>query len=230
MPSPPRDGQAGAALDWLADIGLPRQLQHAQAAWRERGAAVGGQAWLRLLPHVAWPVPEPEASFAARWTLAPDAGGWCGAWRCDGAAMPLASSTLSRVDLRFVLEAASAPERLLEEAARLLRPEGRLLVMGLNPFSPARLRWRGRGLVPWSRRRLVEVLEGLGLEVLQQAALGSRWRADAAVAGEGGARGPGRVAWAVLAVKRAPGMMPLRAGEARWRARSGVPAASGPPA
>jgi hypothetical protein len=66
--------------------------------------------------------------------------------------------------------------------------------------------------------------------VLQQAPLGSRWRADAVAAGGGGGRGPGRVAWAVLAVKRAPGTTPLRAGEARWRARGGVPAASGPPA
>ncbi|WP_051282938.1 methyltransferase domain-containing protein [Silanimonas lenta] len=223
MPGLRFQGQAAGRerAAWLARPGLEALLLEAQGAWHEPVPAIGGQAWLRLLPRPGWPLAEPEARFARRFTLVPEAGGWAGDWRCATAALPLASGTVSRIDLRFVLETCAAPAALLAECARLLRPEGRLLLMGLNPASPARLRWRGQGLCPLSRRQVLALLATAGLVPLRQACLGPRWRpsgglaAESLPAEEGGA---GRVAWAVLALRREAAGTPLRLARAGWRA------------
>lgn len=145
--------------------------------------------------------------------------------------MPLPNAALSRIDVRFALEALPDPSALLSECARALCDEGRLVVFGLNPFGLARLRWAGQGLRVLSRGQVVGLLRDAGLDVLDHRGLGPLWRRStmdptAAAAASGAPRFvPGRVAWAVLATRRHAPMTPLRRAAPAWRGTPGVPAA-----
>ena len=226
MPTLQAPRQAEALKRWLVDPMARRLLLQAQSAWVERGADGGGQVWLRLLPERDWPVPEPTACFADSWTLALESGRWGGAWRSDLHALPVASAAVSRIDLRFVLETIPSPERLLSECARALRPDGRLLVFGLNPWGVARLRWARHGIRAWPHSAVLRLLRAEGLDVVGQRTLGPRWRSTALDVAPVTSRVDwGRVAWAVLAVRRDAGLTPLRRPAARWSASPGVPAA-----
>ena len=133
---------------------------------------------------------------------------------------------MRRSDRRFVLETVPTPERLVSECARVLRPDGRLLVFGLNPWGVARLRWGRHGVRALPCSRVVDLLRGEGLDVVAQRTLGPRWRPAALDVAPGPARMDwGRVAWALLAVRRDIGLTPLRRPAAAWRASPGVPAA-----
>lgn len=57
------------------------------------------------------------------------------ALRCDSQAWPIATETVDLVVLVHALEAVVDPHGLLREAARVLIPEGRLVVVGFNPLS-----------------------------------------------------------------------------------------------
>ena len=228
MPALPNSRQAAPLNDWLADPTGRRLLLSAQAAWPEASSeAAGGLAWLRLLPELDWAMPDPAGRYAGIWTVAPDERGWQGAWRSAGGDIPFASSSISRIDLRFVLEAAPRPEAVLSECARVLCDEGRLLVFGLNPFGAARLRWSKHGLRALRRGAVVARLQADGLEILEQRAIGPRWRGgavDVAYAGSPRA-GFGRVAWAILATRRSSTLTPVRRGKPSWQTTPGVPAA-----
>ena len=81
--------------------------------------------------------------------------------------LPLASGSLDGVILHHVLEAAPDPRAVVREVTRALRPGGRLLIAGFNPFSLwslARLRPSLRGVKPVSTLRLVDWLAVLGFE------------------------------------------------------------------
>ncbi len=54
---------------------------------------------------------------------------------CDADALPFGSGSLDLVVLPHVLEHAADAHHLLREVERVLRPEGRLIVFGLNPAS-----------------------------------------------------------------------------------------------
>ena len=85
----------------------------------------------------------------------------------DPMELPLASGSLDGVILHHVLEAAPDPRAVVREATRALRPGGRLLVAGFNPFSLwslARLRPSLRGVKPVSTLRLYDWLAVLGFE------------------------------------------------------------------
>lgn len=105
--------------------------------------------------------------------------------------LPLASGSLDGVILHHVLEAAPDPRAVVREVTRALRPGGRLLVAGFNPFSLwslARLRPSLRGVKPVSTLRLHDWLAVLGFErsartihlhyrgVLPFALAGQHWR------------------------------------------------------
>ena len=81
--------------------------------------------------------------------------------------LPLASGSLDGVILHHVLEAAPDPRAVVREVTRALRPGGRLLIAGFNPFSLwslARLRPSLRGVKPVSTLRLYDWLAVLGFE------------------------------------------------------------------
>lgn len=57
------------------------------------------------------------------------------ALEADAAALPFDSDSMDLLVLPFMLEAHPDPHQVLREAQRVLRPEGRLLILGLNPIS-----------------------------------------------------------------------------------------------
>jgi SAM-dependent methyltransferase len=71
--------------------------------------------------------------------------------------LPIASDCMDAVVIAHVLDFSADPHQVLREVERVLIPEGRVLIVGFNPFSLWGLwrlfgRWRGR--VPWCGRFL----------------------------------------------------------------------------
>jgi SAM-dependent methyltransferase len=93
--------------------------------------------------------------------------------RGDYLRLPIATDSVDVVFLPHVLDTVADPHQLLREAERILIPEGRLIVFGLNPWGLWGI-WKlvlGRsGRFPWcgqfvSQRRLNDWLSLLGFEV-----------------------------------------------------------------
>ena len=96
---------------------------------------------------------------------------------CDvvalGEQLPLRTDSLDAVLLRHSLDFALDPQQVLREVERVLIPEGRVLIVGFNPFSlwglwRLVLKWRGRA--PWrghflSFRRVSDWLGLLGFDI-----------------------------------------------------------------
>lgn len=90
-----------------------------------------------------------------------------------GEQLPVANDSVDLVVLPHTLDFALDPAQVLREAERVLIPEGRVLIVGFNPFSlwglvRVALRWRGH--VPWcghflSYRRIVDWLGLLGFDI-----------------------------------------------------------------
>ena len=68
---------------------------------------------------------------------------------CDSHALPFESSSLDLVVMPHTLERSADPHATLREAARVLMPEGHVVIAGLNPFSLWALR---QGLFDWAQR------------------------------------------------------------------------------
>lgn len=143
------------------------------------------------------------------------------------AALPFASESFSLVLLQHAIETAAETGCVLDEAIRVLAPEGNLVLIGFKPFAPMRLRWRRAGLRAVHATSMARLLAVRGLDVRKVHDLGSVWRvpdrvpldADAPVS---------RLAssWLLMARKRVAGVTPLPAGNAHvaWsagRARAG---------
>lgn len=102
------------------------------------------------------------------------AGPELGALRCRPECLPLASQSLDLVALPHQLEFSSHPHALLREVERVLRPEGRVLIAGFNPFSlwgVRRLFTAGEAGWPWQGRfihlaRLKDWLALLGFDIV----------------------------------------------------------------
>lgn len=160
-----------------------------------------GQPWLWLAPGAPDELP-PGRGLALGRTPA----GWTGAITC-GLPLPLPTECFGCVVLQHVA-GATAPG-LLDEAARILVPGGRLWLLALNPVAPYRWRWSGQGLaasepLTW-RRRLRKV--GLQPDPVSQG-LGPTWQVQTAPQRQ---EGPGlRAAYLVRSEKRAHPLTPVR--------------------
>ena len=92
---------------------------------------------------------------------------------CDADALPFEANSLDLLVLPHTLEFAPDPHHCLREAYRVLRPEGRLMVLGLNPASLWGLRQRlGRSFLPQAGSflgywRLRDWFKLLGLEIVE---------------------------------------------------------------
>jgi SAM-dependent methyltransferase len=149
--------------------------------------------------------------------------------RCRADELPLQRESVDLVYLLHVLEARTPPAALFAEAERVLTPEGALLMVALNPWSPWRVRWAPSGLRAASAAASRERLRDAGLEVLQQRGLGPvlPWLDETphrARAGRDAFSGL-RAGYALLARKRRPGMTPLRAPRPAVPIGAGVPTA-----
>ena len=110
-----------------------------------------------LVP-TAGAVPTDEGETAAR--AAPEAPRTAIALRCDFDALPFDANSLDLVVLPHALELARDPHLALREVERVLRPEGRVVIVGFNPASLWGLR---QGLGRWRRRLSPRSLRGLFL-------------------------------------------------------------------
>lgn len=151
----------------------------------------------------------------------------------DPAALPFAEASLDLVMMPHTLETSPDPHAVLREAARVLVPEGRLVVCGLNPASLLGVQRRvergtaylpevGWGVGYWRLRDWLQLLAfdieavqfGCYRPATQSAQWLRRWRFMDRV---------GRLGWpmlggayCVVAVKRVAGMRML---EPAWRSR-----------
>jgi SAM-dependent methyltransferase len=101
----------------------------------------------------------------------------CARWdglplRAKLAELPLAPASVDALLLPHTLDFASQPQRVLREAERVLIPEGRILIIGFNPWSSwglMRGAWRHRR-PPWcgnqlTSSRLIDWLDLLGFQL-----------------------------------------------------------------
>ena len=143
-----------------------------------------------------------------------DGDGFGGDLQCSESAIPIADASMALIVLTCGLEVARDPVGLAAECARMLESEGSLLVLGLNPWSPAHLRWMFGGLRVWSPEATAALLSGLGLEIAGWRYLGARWTAHTTatidVAGQQNHGSPLRSGFLLEARRRDPGMTPLR--------------------
>lgn len=101
-----------------------------------------------------------------------------GRLRCQDHQLPFGSCSLSLVYALFMLESSPRPAELMLEIARCLKPEGVLLLIGFNPWSPARLpgRW---GVELRSGAADERLARSAGLELLRCQHLGPFWSSAA---------------------------------------------------
>ena len=93
--------------------------------------------------------------------------------RAAGEALPVATQSMDLVVLPHVVEFAAEPHQILREVDRVMMPEGRLIIVGFNPWSLWGLRQAfsfQENLLPWSGRfvslvRLKDWLSLLGFDV-----------------------------------------------------------------
>lgn len=141
-------------------------------------------------------------------------GDWSGELRCADAALPLLPASQSLVFAAFVLESSSEPTALLAELARVLKPDGVLLLLTLSPWSPLRLSWGGTALRVRGASAWAEQLQGVGLEVERQRPVGPYWLPGEGAATlteeHGGWLDGVRAARLSIARRREGGVTPLR--------------------
>ena len=153
--------------------------------------------------------------------------GFDGQLRCLDAELPIAGGCLSLVYALFVLETSPDPALLMQEIARALKPEGMAVVISVNPWSPARLRWPARGARAMALARIERLGREAGLERVRGQRVGPCWpRLDAAVGGP-----PGRswldgfrAANLLVLCRREHGMTPLRKAHSAVGLRPGISA------
>lgn len=92
--------------------------------------------------------------------------------RCRDDELPLLRESVDLVYALHALEGSAAPADLIGEFERVLTPEGMVLLIGLNPFSPWRVRWSSSGLAPVAAGRCRAMLHDAGFEVVRHYGLG----------------------------------------------------------
>lgn len=159
----------------------------------------------------------------------------------DPAALPFSEASLDLVVMPHTLETSPDPHAVLREAARVLMPEGRIVVCGLNPASLLGVQRRaergvylpdvGWGVGYWRLRDWLRLLafeiEAVQFGCYRPAVQTDRWLRRWQFMDR-----VGRLGWpmlggvyCVVAVKRVPGARML---EPAWRGRAAVSGASVP--
>jgi SAM-dependent methyltransferase len=192
-------------------------LESEEAIVRQAAAERPGQPWLRLVASDGLP-----PAGARELTLHVAGGAFAGPLRC-GLPLPLASESMGTVVLQHVADGPVQPGPLLEEAARVLVPGGRVWLLALNPLAPFRLRWLRQGPVASEPVRWRRRLRAAGLvpEAVSQG-VGPRWEIVPNATLQQGAGM--RAAYLLRAEKRVTPLTPIRARPA-FRLETGMPAA-----
>jgi SAM-dependent methyltransferase len=146
---------------------------------------------------------------------------------CEDGHLPIGNHSLSMVYALFAFETSPDPEGLMQEIARSLKPEGVALVLSVNPWCLARLRWLaglGRGM---PAAKVEQWARNAGLDPVRRQHIGPFWpRAEAAIHAQGGSGliDELRVANLVVLKRREAGLTPLRKAHAAVSLRPGMSA------
>jgi SAM-dependent methyltransferase len=171
-------GDPAADRAWLRDAPGSLLLEHERSLLEARLPDLFGYYLVQL----GYAADQPEALYASRMRqkiVVDPSGAVPGgvlSVMAEAGRLPIRSETVDVVLLVHTLDFADDPHQVLREAERILIPEGRLIVVGLNGLSLWGLRrwWPGaRRVPPWSGRfiargRLCDWLSLLGLEVEMQ--------------------------------------------------------------
>jgi len=136
---------------------------------------VFGHSGLYLSPNRLYPEELSGNMLAQVLSLHRHAQGFAGVVHCNDTQLPIASESLSLVYGLCVLETSPNPEALFEEMVRSLKPEGVLVLLGLNAFSPTRLRWHAKGIKPVATSSLGRWCAKSGLEISKLSQVGPMW-------------------------------------------------------
>ena len=215
MPSPATDRPARQRNRWFDQAPALALMRAEQRALIPSITGVFGRAGLYLRPAESAPAELSGNMLMSVLRLHGDGGRFDGDLRCEGDRLPLADDSLSLVYALHVFDTCPDVAAMAAEIARVLAPEGVVVAVGLNPFSPWLLRWGGRGPRWQAVGALRAQLAVQGLEVYRRSGVGPVWRAAAARTRVTADR-PGhdwlaalRAGYALLARKRRAGMTPL---------------------
>jgi SAM-dependent methyltransferase len=161
-------------VDWLQEGKGRRLVTEAQRQTIPELTRVFGHAGLFLRPFTDYPRELSGNMLATVLTLGRRGDALHGQWDCRDDALPVSSASLSLVYALFVLETSPTPAALVQEIARVLKPDGVALVVGLNPLSPSRMRWLGRPPAATPSWIVAQAREA-GLELMRRQALGPVW-------------------------------------------------------
>jgi SAM-dependent methyltransferase len=154
------------------------------------------------------------------------AGGFAGDLRCRDDALPIASASLALVYALLVFETSATPTALLAEVARVLKPDGVALFLGLNPWGLARLRWAGNGFSTTAPQPFAAQVREAGLDVQRSRYIGPLWsppdQLDLGAKPHDGPTARLRMASIIVARRRDPGLTPLRVSPAVTGFRPGI--------
>lgn len=227
MPSLHPSSQASnAAIDWFGQpLGLQLMQQFQRQAIPEI-TRVFGHSGLYLSPNRLYPEELSGNMLAQVLSLHREPRGFAGAVRCDDAQIPIASDSLSLIFNLCVLETSPAPEALFEEMVRCLKPEGVLVLLGLNSISPTRLRWQAKGIKPVGTSSLNQLCLMHGLEINKLSQVGPMWlRPQEKVPRYRAKPGLMNIFYAghlLVAKKRVAGLTPLRKTSQAYNLNPGV--------
>ncbi len=185
---------------------------------------VFGQHGLYLRPIGGGPAELSGNMLANVLCLHREGSGLAGQLRCMDAELPICTGSLSLVYCLFMLESSTEPAALLREIARILKPEGMALVISLNPWSLAQLRWLAPARVS-SMSSVERHANAAGLEVVRRQYLGPFWpKARSTVTDSG--RSPWidrfRAAGMLVLRHREAGLTPLRKAASAVSLRPGM--------
>lgn len=162
-------------LDWFAREEFAAALQLAQRDCIPELTRVFGHQGLYLRASTALPTDLSGNMVNKLTTLTLTRRAWTGDLVGQHDVLPMMSETFSLIYAGFVLDCLQRPEPLLHELHRVLRPEGSLLLLQLNPLGLHRLRWGWSGVHYESRAKLGRQLRDAGLDVQRVRAIGPVW-------------------------------------------------------
>ncbi len=140
--------------------------------------------------------------------------------QADAEALPFATESIDTLILPHVLEFVPDRHQVLREVERVMKPEGRLFILGLNPWSPRRLMQLTRRSSFWNSRliashHLLDWLSLLKFDAEQSSSFGlthKKGRHPAKNAWEELTAGLS-LAYAVKSIKRSYTVIPI---ESEW--------------
>jgi SAM-dependent methyltransferase len=227
-PASPRRQPERPADAWFRRDLTQRMVHEVQRQTVPELTRVFGASGLYLRPSTAVPSALSGNLLGEVVSLVRDGDGFAGDLACRDDALPVATGTLSLVYALFVFETSPAPQALLEEIARVLKPEGVAILATLNPLSLARLRWAFRGLAATDPAVFAGRVRDAGLDVQRSRYVGPVWsppdHVDVVLQRGDGPASRLRMAHLTIARRRDPGVTPLRAGSPSLAFRPGMSA------